>query len=58
MDENFINISIDDKLYTDSECSIESSELINESKNIWDELNTEFIDKVVRLTIKVHIDGN
>ena len=58
MDDNFININIDDKLYTDSECSSDTTELITESKNIWDELNSEFIDKVVRLTIKVHIDGN
>lgn len=58
MDDNFLNIEIEDNLYSDNENSNSTSELINESKNIWDEINTEFVDKVVRLTIKVQLDGN
>jgi len=58
MDDNFLNIEIEDNLYSDNENSNSTSELIKESKNIWDEINSQFVDKVVRLTIKVQLDGN
>lgn len=58
MDDNLLNIEIDDNLYSENEDSNSTSELISESKNIWDEINSQFVDKVIRLTIKVQLDGD
>lgn len=58
MDDNFLNIEIEDNLYSENEDSNSTSELISESKNIWDEINSQFVDKVTRLTIKVQLDGD
>lgn len=58
MDDNFINIEIEDNLYSENEDSNSTSELISESKNIWEEINSQFVDKVTRLTIKVQLDGD
>lgn len=49
MDDNFIDIKIEDNLYSENENSNNTSEIIDETKNIWDEINNQFVDKVVIL---------